>query len=57
MDEKLEKHFAGDDFALELFKRDVVCALIHLIFCIVFFAMGVWEMGVYNLISRYTFCL
>ena len=57
MDEKFEKYFAGDDFALELFKRDVVCALIHLIFCIVFFAMGLWEMGVYNLISRYTFCL
>lgn len=57
MDRKLELHFLGDDFALELFKRDVVCALIHIFFCIAFFVSGVWELGVYNLISPLYFLL
>ena len=57
MDGALKAHFSGDDFVLELFKRNVICALLHLMFCIIFFALGAWEMGVYNIISPVYFML
>ena len=56
-EERLKAHFSGNDFILELFKRNVVCALLHIIFCVTFFALGVWEMGVYNIISPIYFML
>ena len=56
-EEKLREHFSGNDFILELFKRNAVCVILHLIFCVAFFALGVWEMGVYNIISSIYFIL
>ena len=55
LDEWLKAHFSGNDFILELFKRNAVCVFLHLIFCVTFFALGVWEMGVYNIISTIYF--
>lgn len=57
MDDKIADRFKGDDFSVELFKRDLTCAVVHLLFCIAFFAMGVWEMGVYNILSSCFFLL
>ena len=51
MEDKIDNHFGEDDFGMELFKRDLTCALTHLVFCIAFFALGVWQMGLYNIIS------
>ena len=57
LEQRLIRQFEGDDFALELFKRDITCAITHLVFCVVFFCLGVWEMGVYNILSPIYFGL
>ena len=53
--DKLKIRFADNDFALGLFERDLICALLHEIFCVIFFCLGVWEMGVYNILSSIYF--
>ena len=56
-EDRIREHFDGNDTVFELFKRNVVSALLHIIFCVTFFALGVWEMGVYNIICPIYFLM
>ena len=47
--------FDNDDVALELYKRDLTCFIVHFVFCIIFFSLGVWQMGIYNVFSTLFF--
>ena len=45
------KECLSDNFTHELFNRVLVCIITHTAFCIAFFGLGVWEMGLFNICS------